>query len=771
MSDRSCELRTANLTDRITLRAVRINAHLVGMSARTVVEQLFVNEEDKAVEAVYTFPLPSEGAVCAFEIVIADRVLTGQVDEREQAIKTYEDAINQGNGAFLLEQEREDIFTVRVGNLLPKQAALVRLTYVQPLDVIDSTIRFALPTTVSPRYVTATGSDPEQMTIDADAINPPHVLAVPYGLTLAVHVDLGRKLKSIASPSHAIHTDFNDNDQYKITFAGGMSEMNRDVVIELKLDRELQPAVQVGMGPDGAKYLAVSFLPEFEERDLGERQAQEVIFVLDCSGSMGGESIQQAKAALELCLRSLNLGDRFNICCFGDSHELMSPEPLVYSDHTLKKAMFYVHRIDANLGGTELYAPLEAVLKTPTKTVRQVIVLSDGEISNEAAVMKLVRNHKDRNRIFAFGIGSSPSASLIRGLARSSGGAAEFISRGENIADKVLRTFSRLESPALHDVEIDFDLAEVTLATPHMPPVFDGDMLTVYARVVGYVPKTITLKATSAAGEQRWTASVASPRGDEPAIATTWARRMIQTLEEEPETNRSRLLELSRRFGLVCSLTAFVAVEHRSIEERNDGKPALRRIPVQLASGWHGIDALHDCLGAAPAAACLDRSIDFDICAAPAQAKRARGGIFGRMFKSRADNAAIETKNEAARSSMPMGGYPRSAAPAKPTFASPLQHLLSLQSAEGWFDLTSAEKSVADLYAERVRTGRFKVTPNFDWRAHATRFVLELLQTQYPADEPIWRAAFEKALRYLAKATGQGTDEVRKLIDEAAAGT
>src|SRR5688572_20016894 len=120
MSDRFCELRTANPTDRITLHGVRVNAHLVGMSARTVLEQLFVNEENNAVEAVYTFPMPDDGAVCAFEVVVGDRVLTGTVEEREQAIEAYEKAINQGNGAFLLEQERADIFTVRVGNLLPK---------------------------------------------------------------------------------------------------------------------------------------------------------------------------------------------------------------------------------------------------------------------------------------------------------------------------------------------------------------------------------------------------------------------------------------------------------------------------------------------------------------------------------------------------------------------------------------------------------------------------------------------------------------------------
>ena len=770
MTDRMIDFRTANPADRIALRGVRVNATLVGMTARTAIEQVFVNQEARAVEAVYTFPLPDEGAVCSFEIVVADRVLTGVVDEREQAIAKYEDAINQGEGAFLLEQERPDIFTVRVGNLLPRQAVTVRLTYVQPLDVTDSTVRFALPTTVAPRYVTATATDPLQAAIDGDAINPPHVLQVPYGLMLGVHVDLGRQLRSISSASHAIKTEFGENHQYRISFAGGVSEMNRDVVIELKLAHEVSPSVQIGDGPDGAKYLAVSFLPEFEERDLANQPPADVMFVIDCSGSMGGESIQQAKAALELCLRSLNLGDTFNVCCFGSQFNLMWPQPRVYGDATLKQALHYVARIDANLGGTELYSPLVAVLANRTETVRQVILLTDGQISNEDAVMKLVRQHKAHNRVFAFGIGSSPSASLVNGLARASAGAAEFISPGENIADKVLRTFSRLASPSLVNVEVDFALAEATVATPHLPPVFDGDMLTLYARVTGKLPETITLRARAATGEKAWTAAVASSRGDEPAIATTWARKMIQTLEADADLNRQRLLEISRKFNLVCSLTAFVAIEHRSIEDRNDGKPALRRVPVQLAEGWGGIDAMAmgGALPSSLADMCLDRSIDGPL-SVPSPAPARKRSVMDWIRKSKA--AQKPGVQGSLSRGMVRGSYDRhsdTAPKREQKVMTPLQQLLALQSAEGWFDQSSFDLDLMNPSPAMKELGAKAAKADQEHVMWTLLAMLDLKQ-DFVADEPIWRAAFEKALRYLAKATGQTIDDIAAILDASAA--
>ncbi|MDQ3440357.1 MAG: Flp pilus assembly complex ATPase component TadA, partial [Planctomycetota bacterium] len=619
-------LRTRNPADRVALRGVRLRSRLTALCERTTIEQTFVNAEPRAIEAVYTFPLPDGAAVCGFEVVTGDRVLTGVVEESNRAIAQYENAISDGDGAFLMEQERADVFTIRVGNVKPRQAATVRISYARALARADRTIRIAFPTTVAPRYVTDSGGrDPIEAGIDGDAVNPPHVLHVPYGLSVDVEIDLGRGVREITSPSHAIHEEpTNETRVRRVTLTGGITEMNRDVVIALEMAKDEKPAVQVGRWTDGKPFLAVTFMPEFDVDELAHPPApSEVVFMLDCSGSMQGESIEQAQNALELCLRSLGEGDTFNLCRFGSTFELMAPEPVPYHAHTMRQAVRQINR-GADLGGTELLAPLEAILRLPPRpgTVRQIILLTDGQISNEAEVIALARAHADRCRIFTFGIGAAASASLVNGLARATRGAAEFIAVGERIEDKVLRTFGRLASPQVTDVELDFNGADVqTLAS--IPPVFDGDALAVYGRVLGRLPSEVTLRCNSRTGPKSWTLPVPDMRHDGGAIALMFARRAIQSFEdvnavrrpvyqETPTRDEAKLIALSKEFGLLCSLTTFVAIEHRTPAERNEGRPALRRVPVLLAEGWGGVEPaaggmLLDCLvsrsSAAPAAA------------------------------------------------------------------------------------------------------------------------------------------------------------------------
>ena len=361
--------------------------------------------------------------------------------------------------------------------------------------------------------------------------------------------------------------------------------------------------MQASRGAGGEGYLAVTFVPEFDVDSMLDTPASETIFVLDCSGSMMGDSIAQATAALGLCLRSMSIGDSFNICCFGSTWELLCSEPLVYSQMSLNHALTYIRNV-RDLGGTELRAPLEAILsqKVQTGQVRQVILLTDGQVSNEPAVVELARKHRKSNRIFSFGIGSACSAYLVKGIARASGGAAEFITSGERIDDKVLRTFGRIASPPVTDVSIDWDGCDVqTLA--ELPPIFDGDALAVFGRATGRFPKKVTLNCTTPAGRKSWSVPVPPPMEDNGVIATMWARRTIQSMEEVngTEVNRARvpgetrereiLISLSKQFGLLCSLTTFVAVEHRSLSERNNGDPAVQRVPVMLAAGWGGADA------------------------------------------------------------------------------------------------------------------------------------------------------------------------------------
>jgi Ca-activated chloride channel family protein len=786
--DGGIALRTTNPADRVALRGVRVHARLAGMSQRTAVEQTFVNLEPRAVEAVYTFPLPEGAAVCGFEVVTGDRVLTGAVEESDRAIERYDDAVADGHGAFLAEQERPDVFTVRVGNLKPRQAATIRLAYVCPLDRTDKQVRVAFPTTVAPRYATATATDPFEATVDGDALNPPHALWVPYGLSIRVDVELGRKLAGVFSPSHPVRVDRLAEDRAVVTLAGGVTEMNRDVVLTIELPREHEPSVQLERGgPDGRDYLAVTFVPEFDVDELAEPAPADVVFVLDCSGSMAGPSIAQAKAALELCLRSLSPGDTFNVCRFGSSFELMASEPLAYSQATLDRALAYV-RASGDLGGTELHAPLQAIFKVRPRPggVRQVILLTDGQVTNEPAVVELARRHRAYNRLFTFGIGPACSAFLVKGLARATGGAAEFITAGERIDEKVLRTFGRLASPIAGDVAVDWDGCDVQTLAEH-PPVFDGDVLVIFGRVEGRVPRQVTLGCATPAGPKRWTVPVGAAGDFGGAVATMWARRTIQSLEEvnavaprarkaDRSREREMLVKLSKDFGLLCSVTTFVAIEHRSLAERNEGRPAFRRVPVQLAEGWGG--GMGSPAQAAAAGMMFGAMVARAAPAAPAApsgppfAVPRRDVSLDRTIDKTMDQTIDRMRSRKPRrksDSIDLEVLDELAAGAPHDRPSPLQAILSEQTADGWFEWDHALVGTGDnrLRLEHAVAAWLGGLP--DLKVLATLAALVRLRAAHRAEEAVWRRADRKAVRWLATAIARPAAEIGAWLQQQAA--
>jgi Ca-activated chloride channel family protein len=797
-------MRTANPDERVALRGVRMHATLVGLAQRTRVEQTFVNLEGTPIEAVYTFPLPDGAAVCAFEVVTGDRVLTGAIDETDAAVRQYESALAAGDGAYLAEQGRPDVFTVRVGNLNPRQAATVRLTYVRPLDVVDGAIRVAFPTTLAPRYATDSGTDPLAAAIDGDTLNPPHVLDVPYGLTLSADVRLGRRVAGITSPTHEVTVAGDDADGYRVSLAA--AEMDREVVLSIGLAADVGAHVQVERGGDGASYLAVTFSPQFAEVLAGSPPPPaEVVFVIDCSGSMEGESIAQATAALELCLRTLNVGDTFNVCRFGSRFALMSPEPVPYTEATLAAAVAYVGQTRANLGGTELLAPLEAVLRPPAAAgrVRTVVLLTDGQVTNEPAVLALARRHRGGNRIFPFGIGPAVSTFLVNGLARATGGAAEFVAPGERIEAKVLRTFARVSSPVATDVSVDWGDADVqTLA--ELPPVFDGDVLGVFGRCAGKLPAKVTLRCRTAAGEQAWAAAVPPYAAEGDTVATMWARRAIQSLEEVNGDGRSaqlavgsreraEVIRLSKAFNLLSSLTTFVAVEHRTPAERSEVRAEVRRVPVQLPGGPSGVDRgiaafaspLQNLVRnlATPALSMRDRAPRLAIAyrladaagspppPAPAVAAAPMTGGAGHVpVAGGTSPVAVEPSSEfeellrsTSRAAAPVGP---SSSPVAPTDAvDAVGHLLRLQSASGAFAWDEAAEAIAvarvagwPALAERV-VHRVASGP-----AALTLKALLLLERGFAAERALWSRAAEKALRFLAGDMGRPAADVTAML-------
>ena len=734
---------------KVALQGVRIHAHVAGFAQRTTIEQTFANLEKKPIEATYNFPLPANAAVCAFEIITDDRILTGQIDEAEAAAENYDAAIKAGHGAFMATQVRPDVFTVNVGNLKPGQLVTVSITFVAKLERYEKSMRLVIPTTIAPRYVTSSGMNPVDAMIDGDAMNPTRAWAVPYGFALQMEIDLGRDLSNVHSPTHAIHSTKSDSGGCLITLATGLAEMNRDFVIVLDLMEEQAPTVQRTLAANGNTYLAVTFVPEFDDTMMQEFPPSETIFVLDCSGSMQGASIVQARRALELCLRSLSAQDTFNICRFGSTFEMFASEPVSYTQETLRQAIAYV-RADADLGGTELMGPLQQVLAgKPTRgACRQVVLLTDGQVGNEPAVLKLAKARAAFNRIFSFGIGNACSRSLVEGFARATRGATEFVGEGEAIEPKVLRTFGRINSPAIRDVAVDFGHATAELATD-IPPVFDGEVMSVFVRLSGKVPELITLKGNSAQGPVHWTVNIPTDAcADNGAIASMWAREKIGALEDQlldaPRFLKkirvkplvTQLVALSKEFSLLTSRTAFIAIEHRSIAERTQGLPAQRRMPIAMPRGWGDLDGAQVQREHATLSACMMPPASYALIARRRSTpRRSLKQVISGIFNS---EQALVTDSQQQQ----------------------LLQLLSRQNADGSFNGNDAAELLDSCglngTATCIKLEAYASQANAAERSQLvqTLAVLVLLQHSYAALKDQWQRAEKKARRYVEHAVG-----------------
>ena len=505
----------------VALRGVRIDAALRGPTAEVTVTQRYRNDEATPVEAVYLFPLDEGAAVCGFEARLDGKVIVGRVLEREQAFEAYDDAMAGGHGAYLLDQERPDVFTASVGNLAPGSEVELTLRYVALVEREDDALRFTLPTTVAPRYVPARGAEVGQP--EHEKLNAPHARDVPYGLAVSVAVDTPG-LRQLASPTHPIETTLREGGA-DVRLGQDVVALDRDFVLRVTADPA--PQALVAREDDGTRVALLTFAPT-----APAPEPMDVVFLLDRSGSMNGRSIEEAKKALLLAIRALSPGDRFDVIGFGSRHESLFGEPVPYAERTLEGATRLVSRMKANLGGTEILAPLREALAAPRahEGARRIVLLTDGQVGNEGEIIALARAERAGARVFTLGIGAAASRHLVKGVARASRGASAFIAPGERIEPKVLSLFAKLRTPPVDDLRIDWGGLDVEQTPREVPPVFADGLVRVFARVRGGDASQVVLHAAGHAHAVPLDLEAAPLGGPLPKL---WARERMRELETE----------------------------------------------------------------------------------------------------------------------------------------------------------------------------------------------------------------------------------------------
>ena len=595
-----------------TRLGIDVDLTVSGPAIRARVTQIFRNPTQNWMEATYVYPLPAGGAVDTLKMVVGGRVIIGDIRERQQARAAYEQARANGQKAALTEQERPNIFTNSVANIGPGETVLVQIEYQEPVRQTGNEFSLRVPMVVGPRYHPqpiiqsvdlrpdgrgwgASHADPVP---DRDLISPP-VLdpaeSTPTNPTsITVRLQAGFPLGEVKSHHHAVKVESPDAATRVIRLADGAVPADRDFELTWTPSAEKAPSVGLFREHVGnADYLLAFVTPPSIAQTEQKPMPRDVIFVIDNSGSMGGTSIQQAKASLIYALGRLRLSDRFNVIRFDDTMDVLFPASVPADDQHLGRATAFVSALQAN-GGTEMVPAMRAALTDNADDgadhVRQVVFLTDGAIGNEQQLFETITAMRGRSRVFMVGIGSAPNTYLMTRAAELGRGAFTHIGSVDQVAERMRGLFDKLENPAVTGLSAKFSEAAADITPAVIPDLYRGEPLVLAAKLDKLAG---SLEIKGHIGDRPWVVTLPLANAAEGAgLSKVWARRKISDAEVArtlrqvaPEVADKTILALALEHQLVTRLTSLVAVD--KTPSRPAGEPLkLAELPINLPAGW-----------------------------------------------------------------------------------------------------------------------------------------------------------------------------------------
>lgn len=620
---------TAN-REPLVLQSVNAHGRVAGRMLEMNVVQTFCNPLDANTEVVYTFPLPWGAVLLGLEAVLAGQTLSGQVVAKAQARHNYEDAVARGHSAVLLSVNKDGSHTVELGNLLARETCVIRLRYVQALSLAQGSLRLMLPTTLAPRYGNAVqdgGFDPHA------APQVSSTVAYPFGITLDIEGELAQA--RIHSPSHRLSqqllsTPMSSNTSGESAGCDFIGErqgltMRLTLASQAWLDRDLVVTFDAlahdSMGLAACDHLETNvgmgvvmahFTPRLPDAQRSQRLPVCLKLLVDCSGSMSGDSIQSARSALLSILGGLDAGDRFSLSRFGSTVEHRCKALWKHAPTPLAAVRRWVQALQANLGGTEMNQAVLSTLALPIgqQTPCDVLLVTDGEI--HAIDELLTTAQSSGHRFFVVGIGSAVAEGLLRQLAQRTGGSCEFVAPGEAVQPAILRLYHRLRSPLLGSLRVQWPDGIQPASLTGLPTyAFDGEDLTVFATIQsGAEPgsllalqQPIRLLGKSQDAEAEQVLAEVTPAGLADH-ANTLARltahsRYVHQRQQVQDVDRcaaadEQLAALAQRYQLVTPDTSMVLVHERAEAERAHNMPELLQVKSMLQAGWGGTGSVHE---------------------------------------------------------------------------------------------------------------------------------------------------------------------------------
>jgi Ca-activated chloride channel family protein len=594
----------------LPLKRTDVFAEVSGFVAHVDVSQTYRNDQERAIEAVYVFPLPENAAVDDLTIRVGDRVIRAEIRKREDARRTYEDAKAQGHTAALLEQERPNVFTQSVANIPPGEDVEVTISYVQDLTYDAGEYEFVFPMVVGPRFFpgeptgakrgTGWATDTDAVP-DASRVSPPIVGAgerTGNDISIEVLVDPGLPLVDLEVPTHETEAATLDDGRFDVKLSPHDSIPNRDFVMRWRVDGDAPQAAVLSHTNDQGGFFSLVVQPPALDVDalVGDR---ELVFVVDVSGSMSGLPLGHAKGAMREALRRIRPGDTFDVITFAGHTARAFGTPRPANAANIRTALEFVERAEAG-GGTYMANAVAEALRPPPADGRNryVVFLTDGFVGNETQIFDLARAfaaaHLRRGqhaRVFGVGVGSSVNRYLIDGLSKAGDGVPVYADLREDPVRAVEQVFHVIDHPVLEDVHIDWGKLPVASVEPEtLPDLYATRPLIVHGRFDGPARGRAVVSGRMNGKAFRLPVDVdlpaKQPRNE--ALASLWARSRVETLERRlwsgPDAEaEGAITQLGLDFRLVTAFTSFVAVDRSRVV--GDGRPATVAQPVEPPEG------------------------------------------------------------------------------------------------------------------------------------------------------------------------------------------
>jgi Ca-activated chloride channel family protein len=597
-----------------------VKAEISGMVAGVTVTQTFSNPYEDTIEAIYVFPLPQNAAVSDMTMKIGDRTIRGLIKRREEAKEIYEQAKEEGKVASLLEQERPNIFTQSVANITPGAKILIEIRYDQDLKYDDGTYEFTFPMVVGPRFIpgTPTGRqgggwapDTDQVP-DASRITPPVLKPEErsgHDISLSVSLDAGVPIQNLRCRSHEVDVEREGESEATIALKPFDTIPNKDFMLAYDVAGEEPEMALMAHRDTRGGFFTLMIQPK-AEFDVEEITPKEMIFVVDCSGSMSGEPISKAKQAMRQCITHMNPDDTFRVIRFSEAASQLSQEPLTNTPENVKRGLHYIEQMEGS-GGTMMIEGIKAALDYPRdgKRVRIVSFMTDGYIGNETEILAAVEEKIGDARLFSFGVGTSVNRYLLERMAEAGRGVVQYVRPNEDTTEVVERFYDRIARPYLLDLRIDWRGLKVADVYPEkIPDLFASQPVILHGRYTE--PGEGTVKVNAILASQPWSQEleVKLPEKElaNEALSSLWARARIKELMDsmyqgEDEETVEQVTDLALEFRLMSAYTSFVAVEEKVVREGGEVKSVQVPVPMPEGVSYEGVFGPADEMEAASA--------------------------------------------------------------------------------------------------------------------------------------------------------------------------